>query len=75
MMRAVLVIIEPDEQTCGCLLIRFLGDGKEVGDTWHESTEDAKAQAAIEFGESLGVWHRIPSELTSSMFVREQLST
>lgn len=73
MPRGVIAIIEPDEPTSGCLLIRFSRDGEEVGDTWHESAEYAKQQAALEFGESLGVWHPIPPELTSDTFIREQL--
>lgn len=59
MARAAVVIIEPEKGAGGSFfLIRFSSDGQEVGDTWHQSVEDAKHQAAFEFGDSLGDWNQ-----------------
>lgn len=41
----------------GVFLLRYSDDGRFVGDTWHMSVEDAKDQAAFEFGASLGAWN------------------
>ncbi len=44
----------------GVFLERFDAQGNEVGDTWHESIDDGKAQALAEYGENLGTWTDVP---------------
>ncbi|MDL2274950.1 hypothetical protein LJC22_02345 [Desulfosarcina sp. OttesenSCG-928-G10] len=40
----------------GFFLLRFNTDGDFVGDTWHETLEDAKEQAAFEFEIKVEDW-------------------
>lgn len=47
----------------GVFLDRFNEDGSSGGDTWHESVEDAKAQALAEYNGTLLPWVVIPSAL------------
>jgi len=51
--------IEIDESG-HAMLYRYRDDGAFCGDTWHESLQDAKEQAAYEYGISELAW-RIPS--------------
>jgi hypothetical protein len=44
----------------GIFLDRFDESGEEAGDTWHESIDDAKAQAIAEYGENLDSWTEVP---------------
>jgi ABC-type nitrate/sulfonate/bicarbonate transport system substrate-binding protein len=73
MVRAAIVVIDSAGQQPAASLTRFSIDGTEVGDSWHETAEDAKAQAVFEFGESLGEWHPIPFGVSSEEAVKEQL--
>lgn len=41
-------------------LYRYASDGTPVGDTWHESVEDALHQAEAEYAEILGSWDPVP---------------
>jgi hypothetical protein len=45
----------------GIFLDRFSESGDEAGDTWHQSIDDAKAQAVAEYGENLGSWTEVPA--------------
>jgi len=59
------VVIEPrnhgsDAQEC--FLFRYTRDGQDCGDTWHRSVDEAKEQAAIEYGRALGPWASVPDE-------------
>jgi hypothetical protein len=45
----------------GIFLDRFSESGDEAGDTWHESIDNAKAQALAEYGENLGCWAEVPA--------------
>ncbi len=58
--RVLVLSTRPD----GIFLDRFDELGEEVGDTWHESIEDAKAQAFAEYGETIGGWTPVPDEET-----------
>lgn len=49
----------------GIFLVRYLEDGTEVGDTWHQSLDDAEAQAVYEFGDRLQGWRELPMGTTS----------
>ena len=44
----------------GIFLDRFSGAGEEAGDTWHQSIDDAKAQALSEYRDDLGPWTEVP---------------
>ena len=44
----------------GWLLYRYAVDGSVVGDTWHSTLEEAKAQALFEYEELLGEWREVP---------------
>jgi hypothetical protein len=58
MPRAQLVIL--DERTDGFYLFRFASRGRDAGDTWHQTVDDAKHQAEFEFDSGLGTWHLAP---------------
>jgi hypothetical protein len=47
---AALLIIDAEPDGGGLSLIRYSDKGDFAGDTWHQSLEDAKRQAAFEFG-------------------------
>jgi hypothetical protein len=55
--RVVVIESRPD----GIFLDRFDESGASVGDTWHESIDDAKAQALAEYAENLGPWTSVPT--------------
>ena len=44
----------------GIYLYRYTADGDDCGDTWHESVEDAQAQAEFEYEAALGKWYDVP---------------
>jgi hypothetical protein len=46
----------------GIFLDRFDESGGGAGDTWHESIDDAEAQALAEYGENLSSWMAVPSD-------------
>ncbi|MBI1877522.1 MAG: hypothetical protein HYR94_04705 [Chloroflexi bacterium] len=54
-----------EEKSEGVFLFRFAADGSFGGDTWHMSIDDAKNQAAYEYGDMLGRWEQIPPEVTN----------
>ena len=56
------VVVLMDESD-GRYLFRFAADGKEVGDTWHQTIEDAKDQADFEYEDLLGEWREVPPEV------------
>jgi hypothetical protein len=56
-----LVVIEVG--TDGVYLFRFTAGGADGGDTWHESVDDAKAQAAFEYDPALGEWYPVPPDV------------
>jgi hypothetical protein len=37
-------------------------DGTFCGDTWHQTADDARAQAEFEF-DRVGTWHEIPADV------------
>jgi hypothetical protein len=63
---AIVLLIEakPD----GVFLTRFSADGREVGDTWHQSIEEAQEQAAFEFDKKLSNWVVVPPRGIDSFF-------
>jgi hypothetical protein len=51
-----------DETADGIYLLHFAADGSECSDTWHETVDDAREQAAFEFERLLGQWKPVPDE-------------
>jgi hypothetical protein len=47
----------------GIFLYRATEDGTFCGDTWHLSIDDAKAQAESEYGDLVGKWIEVPSNI------------
>lgn len=68
----VAIVIEADDD--GIFLDRLGRDGSSVGDTWHQSVEDAKHQASVEYAGLLSDWFQAPLELSRAEFVRYTLS-
>jgi len=74
----VLLIMADDDP--GAMLYRYTAHGELGGDTWHESTEDARSHAAFEYGEALLLpWMDVPEEvadahLFASEYARERLN-
>jgi|ERR1043166_5039870 hypothetical protein len=60
MPRPAFLVIE--ENPDGTFLYRYDVKGRCVGDTWHMNIDDAKHQAAYEYGGALGTWQNIPLE-------------
>ena len=55
--RVVVLESRPD----GIFLDRYDESGDEVGDTWHQSFDEASTQALAEYGENLGSWTTVPT--------------
>lgn len=47
----------------GIFLMRYADDGCFAGDTWHQSLEEAQLQAVDEYGDRVGEWRTIPSDV------------
>jgi hypothetical protein len=58
--RVVVIKEDPD----GIFLYRYTEDGSVVGDTWHQSVDEAKEQASFEYGELLNEWREVPSDVS-----------
>jgi hypothetical protein len=54
-----------EESKDGTFLYRYTASGKNVGDTWHASVEDAKHQADFEFAGLITPWVNVPPEITN----------
>jgi len=57
----------------GIFLFRYTTDGRCVGDTWHQSLEDAKEQAEMEFSEHVSEWKVVPLEVDPVAFALTQI--
>lgn len=57
------VLLLTEQESDGVSLYRFAPDGKIVGDTFHESLDDARAQARFEFGEAISDWKQVPDNV------------
>jgi hypothetical protein len=55
---AAFLVIE--EKPDGVFLYRFSAIGECVSDTWHKSIDDAKHQAAYEYGGTVLSWEDVP---------------
>jgi hypothetical protein len=56
-----LIIMKDDAS--GIFLYRFAADGAVVGDTWHESVEEAQGKADFEYGAAVGAWQRLSDDI------------
>jgi hypothetical protein len=65
MAQASLLVVE--ERSDGVFLLRFTKTGECVGDTWHQTIDDAKAQAAFEFDGLLYPWEAVPPEVADAV--------
>jgi hypothetical protein len=54
-----LLILKAD--AAGVYLFRYSAAGEFGGDTWHQTFNDAQAQAVFEYGEAVGDWEEIPA--------------
>jgi len=59
----VLLVTDADP---GAMLFRYTAHGEAAGDTWHPSPDDAREQAADEYGDALGAWEPVPAEITDA---------
>lgn len=55
-------------------LFEFRDDGF-VGDTWHQTIEDAKAQANHYFGNSISAWQEVPLEIADAVAFGRQFQS
>ena len=60
----VVLLVSDGEATT--MLFRYTAFGEAAGDTFHPSVEQARAQAADEYGEALGAWVDVPDEVTDA---------
>jgi len=59
----VLMVADDDP---GGMLFRYTAHGEFGGDTWHATLAAAEEQAAFEYGDALGPWVEVPSEVTDA---------
>ena len=62
---AALVVLGQEKD--GVFLTRYTANGKEVGDTWHMTVEDAKHQAQYEYGDLLTNWIEVPADIEDAV--------
>ena len=55
----------------GWMLYRCTADGRDAGDTWHESLDDVLDQAALEYGDAFAEWQEL--EISEAKSVEEVL--
>ena len=58
----IFLVIE--QKPDGVFLVRFGVGGVFAGDTWHMTVDDAKQQASCEYGDSVGDWKDVPSDVS-----------
>ena len=56
-----LILIE--QKPDGVFLYRYMADGRVVGDTWHTTVDEAKAQASYEYGGVISPWRIVPPDI------------
>lgn len=64
--RALLIL----RNASGVFLERLSPEGESVGDTWHQTVDEAKEQAAEEFGELLSPWTVVPEGIPDDKLLR-----
>ncbi len=53
------------EEDSSIFLYRFAANGTFAGDTWHDNVENARHQAAFEYGNGLGEWQPAPDDINT----------
>lgn len=71
--RFLVIDAAPKKPDTGVFLYRFDGKGHCVGDTWHQSIEEAKGQAIYEYKDLAQEWQEIPPEADMATFGVEKL--
>lgn len=61
---ADVVLLVADDDGPGAMLFRYSAFGEVAGDSWHPSADDARDQAAAEYGDALHPWEAVPDEVT-----------
>jgi len=61
-----------DDSKSGWFLFEYTLAGQPGGDNWHESLEQAKAQAKYEYGAFLGEWIPVPNGVDPIEFARQR---
>ncbi|HKG96121.1 MAG TPA: hypothetical protein VKA84_29680 [Gemmatimonadaceae bacterium] len=59
---ADVVVLVPDDDGPGAMLFRYTAHGEVAGDSWHPAVEEARRQAAEEYGEALQGWETVPDD-------------
>jgi hypothetical protein len=62
-----------DDSESGWFLFQYTLAGQFGGDSWHESLEQAKAQANYEHGATLGDWIPVPNDVDPIEFARQRV--
>ena len=57
------VLLLTKQESDGVSLYRYASDGNIVGDTFHESLDDARAQARFEYGQAISDWKQVPENV------------
>ena len=63
-----------DDSKSGWFLFQYTLAGQFGGDSWHESLEQAKAQANYEHGATLGDWIPVPNDVDPIEFARQRVT-
>jgi hypothetical protein len=74
----VILLVASDDP--GAMLFRYTAHGEFGGDTWHESVEGAREQAAFEYEDALVEWVDVPEEVEDAhayavQYARERLNS
>jgi hypothetical protein len=60
----VVLVVSDDDG--GAMLFRYTAHGEFGGDTWHTTVDEAREQAAYEYGDALVPWIDVPSEVADA---------
>jgi hypothetical protein len=69
---AEILVLEEDPKGTA-MLFRYTGNGQDAGDTWHQTVDDAKAQAAWEYENALGMWVKVPDGTEDALTYAQRL--
>lgn len=60
---AVPILLLIEQEADGASLYRYDADGRIVGDTFHETLDDARRQAHLEYGKQPADWEPVPDNV------------
>lgn len=66
MPQADVLVLEPLDDG-NFMLLRYTAKGDYCGDTWHQSLDEAKQQAAFEFENAVGMWVDAPRDTDAAL--------